>query len=126
MQTAADISAQETQLKLGGREVAARFDHNQMRMSEMYWQYTMMRKCGYLAIMDQAVARTYSGLGAICYGALASAAMEKGLQPIAMRDFDRAFDYDQIRSCAQQLIDGAIDALPKDRKGSAKKAQGQA
>ena len=126
MQTAADITAPEVVLKLGGREVAARFDHNQMRMSEMYWQYTMGRKLGYLGVMDQAVARTYSGLGAIGYGAAASAAMAQGMQPIAMRDFDRMFDYDMLRGVAQQLIDGAIEALPKGKKAGSKKAESRA
>ena len=126
MQTAADITAQEIVLKLGGREVNARFDHNQMRMSEMYWQHTIVRKLGYLGVLEQAIARTYSGLGAICYGAVASAAMAKDLQPVAMRDFDRMFDYDQLRGCAQQLIDGAIEALPKGKKGGAKKAESRA
>ena len=126
MQTAADISAQEIVIKLGGREVNARFDHNQKRMSEMYWQHTMMDKLGYLGVMDQAIARTYSGLGAICYGAVASAAMERRLQPIAMWQFDRMCDYDMLRAIAQQLIDGAMAALPKGKKGGAKKAEGRA
>ena len=126
MQTAMDISAPEVVLKLGEREVNARFDHNQMRMSEMYWQQTIMRKLCYLGVLEQAIARTYSGLGAICYGAVASAAMAQGLQPVAMREFDRMFDYDQLKGCAKQLIDGAIEALPKGKKGDAKKAESRA
>ena len=126
MQTAADISAQEIVIKLGGREVNARFDHNQMRMSEMYWQHTMLRKLGYLGVMEQAIARTYSGLGAIAYGAVASAAMAQDLPPVAMREFDRMFDYDMLRTCAKQLIDGAIEALPRGKKGGAKKAESRA
>ena len=126
MQTAADISAQEIVIKLGGREVNARFDHNQMRMSEMYWQHTMLRKLGYLDVMDQAIARTYSGLGAIAYGAVASAAMAANMPPVSMWQFDRMFDYDMLRGCAQQLIDGAMEALPKGKKGSAKKAESRA
>ena len=126
MQTAADISAPEIVIKLGEREVSTRFDHNQMRMSEMYWQHTMLRKLGYLGVMDQAIARTYSGLGAICFGAVAASAMEQGLQPIAMRDFDRMVDYDMLRAIAQQLIDGAMEALPKGKKGGAKKAESRA
>ena len=126
MQTAADISSPEIVIKLGEREVSARFDHNQMRMSEMYWQHTMLRKLGYLGVMDQAIARTYSGLGAICFGAVAASAMEQGLQPITMRDFDRMVDYDMLRGIAQQLIDGAMEALPKGKKGGAKKAESRA
>ena len=57
---------------------------------------------------------------------MASAAMAKDLQPVAMRDFDRMFDYEQLRGCAKQLIDGAIEALPKGKKGGAKKAESRA
>lgn len=123
MQTAADISAQQIVLRLGGREVDARFDHNQMRMSEMYWQHTTLRKLGYLGVLEQAIARTYCGLGAICYGAVASAAMEQGMQPITMREFDRMFDYDMLRASAQQLIDGVMAALPKGKKNTQKKTE---
>lgn len=123
MQTAADISAQQIVLRLGGQEVDVRFDHNQMRMSEMYWQHTMLRKLGYLGVLEQAIARTYCGLGAICYGAVASAAMAQGLQPITMREFDRMFDYDMLRASAQQLIDGVMASLPKGKPGAQKKTE---
>lgn len=110
---AEDITAPVREIKLGARCVNARFDHNMMRMAELYWQQTTLRKLNYLGIVDQAIARTYCGLGAVAYGACASAAMAENRPPMAVRDFDRTFDYCAIKDAAQALIDGMIAGLPK-------------
>lgn len=110
---AEDITAPVREIKLGARTVNARFDHNMMRMAELYWQQTTLRKLNYLGIVDQAIARTYCGLGAVAYGACASAAMDENRPPIDARAFDRQFDYYAIKGAAQALIDGMIAGLPK-------------
>lgn len=110
---AEDISAPVREITLGARTVNARFDHNMMRMAELYWQQTTLRKLGFLGIVDQAIARTYCGLGAVAYGACASAAMAENRPPIDARAFDRQFDYYAIKGAAQALIDGMIAGLPK-------------
>lgn len=116
---ATDVSAPEITARIGGREVTMRFDHNQMRMSEIYYQQTTLRKLGYLGIVDQMISRTYIGLGAIAYGAAASAAMALGKTPIAAGEFDRTASYDELRACAQTMIDAVIESMPK---GEAKNA----
>lgn len=110
---AEDITAPVREIKLGARCVNARFDHNMMRMAELYWQQTTLRKLNYLGIVDQAIARTYCGLGAVAYGACASAAMDQNRPPMDVREFDRTFDYYAIKDAAQALIDGMIAGLPK-------------
>lgn len=110
---AEDITAPVREIKLGARYVNARFDHNMMRMAELYWQQTTLRKLNYLGIVDQAIARTYCGLGAVAYGACASAAMAENRPPIDAHAFDRQFDYYAIKGAAQALIDGMIAGLPK-------------
>lgn len=122
---AKDITAQEIELKLGSRTVNARFDHNQMRMAELYWQHTARGTLGYIGILDQLIHRTYMGMGAVCYGAVASAAMAAEKRPIGMDAFDKAFEYADLLGCAQALADAALRALP-GKKGSAKKAKGPA
>lgn len=117
---AEDITAPVREIKLGARYVNARFDHNMMRMAELYWQQTTLRKLNYLGIVDQAIARTYCGLGAVAYGACASAAMDQNRPPMDVREFDRTFDYYAIKGAAQALIDGMIAGLPK---GSAEDGQ---
>ena len=117
---AEDITAPVREIKLGARCVNARFDHNMMRMAELYWQQTTLRKLNYLGIVDQAIARTYCGLGAVAYGACASAAMDQNRPPMDVREFDRTFDYYAIKGAAQALIDGMIAGLPK---GSAEDGQ---
>ncbi len=119
---ASDVSAQEMEGKLGGRMVAMRFDHNQMRMSELYWQHTTRGKLGYYGIVDQAIHRTYVGLGALCYGAVASAAMSAGKPPVTMTEFDRMTHYDDLRPLAEQMIDAVIASMPR---GNAKNAEGR-
>lgn len=110
---AEDISAPVREITLGARTVNARFDHNMMRMAELYWQQTTLRKLGYLGIVDQAIARTYCGLGAVAYGACASAAMAENRPPMTVREFDKTFDYYAIKGAAQALIDGVVACLPK-------------
>lgn len=114
---ATDISAPQIEATLGGRATALRFDHNQMRMAELYYQGTTLRKLGYLGIVDQAISRTYVGLGAIAYGAAASAAMDAGAIPLTMREFDRAVTYDELRGCAQELIASVTASISPQGKG---------
>lgn len=120
---AADISAKEKTATLGGKEVILRFDHNQMRLCEEYWQETTRRKLGYLAIVDQLAARTYSALGAIAYGAAASAAMARNAVPISMHDFDRQVSYTELRACANLLSRCVIDSFPRTQEAAAGNAQ---
>lgn len=118
---ATEITAPEKEAKLGGKTVRLRFDHNQMRQSEIYYQNTVLRKLGYIGIVDQLLARTYIGLGAIAYGAAASAQMAEGRIPMAMREFDRDVSYDELRAAAQTLVSGVMESMPK---GGAKKEDG--
>jgi len=122
---AKDITAQEIELKIGERTVNARFDHNQMRMAELYWQHTARGVLGYIGILDQMIHRTYMGMGAVCYGAVASAAIAAGERPISMDAFDRMFEYPELLRAADELADAALKALP-GKKGSAKKAESPA
>lgn len=121
--TGEDMSAPEMEAMLGGRAVKLRFDHNQMRFSEHYWHVTMREKMGYYGIIDQAIARTYSGLGALCYGAAASAAIAAGREPIACGAFDRLVRYDELRPLAKALMDCVIASLPKPKKKPASSGQ---
>lgn len=123
---AEEITAPVREITLGTRTVNARFDHNMMHMAEIYWQTVTLRKLSYLGIIDQAVSRTYCGLGAVCYGAVASAAMAANRTPVSVHDFDRMFDYFAIKGAAQSLIDGVLAGLPKDSGiGDAKNAEGR-
>lgn len=125
MQTAADVSAPEIVIKLGEREMNARFDHNQMRYAELYWQHTTRGVLGYMGIMDQMVHRTYCGMGAICYGAVASAAIAAEKEPLAMDAFDQRVDYEALMRVQPVLLKSAFEALPRKRI-SEKKAERRA
>ena len=114
-----DISAPQTEIVIGGKTVTARFDHNAMRLAEIYWQHTTLRRLGYIGIAEQASARTYTGLGAIAYGATASAAMAAGKAPMDMSAFDRIATYGDLLMAAQALIGGVRGSLPAP--GNAKK-----
>ena len=125
---ATEILCPEMEAKICGRKaVRMVFSHHQMRMSELYWQYCTRGKLGYFGIVDQAIARTYIGLGAIAYGAVAAAAMDEGKAPIAMRDFDKICTYDELRALATNLIGCVIESMPKgggDRKNALRRPQG--
>lgn len=121
---ATDASAPEMEARLCGRDVTLRFDHNAMRQSELYWQWSTKEVLGYYGIVDMATRRTYCGLGALCYGAAAAAAIEAGREPVAKREFDRMARYDEMRPLAAQMIDCVVRSLPK-AEGGAKNAEGQ-
>jgi hypothetical protein len=108
-----DVSAPEIEAVLAGRRVKMRFGHAAMRHAELYWQKMCRGKLGYLGIVEQLTARTYAGLGAIAYGAVADAAMEEGKTPITMHDFDRMVTYAELRAAAQAMIDAVIESMPQ-------------
>lgn len=121
---ATDASAPEMEALLCGRSVTLRFDHNAMRQAELYWQWSTHGVLGYYGIIDMATRRTYCGLGALCYGAAAAAAIDAGREPMAKREFDRMVSYDAMRPLAAQMIDCVVRSLPK-AEGGAKNAEGQ-
>lgn len=121
---ATDASAPEMEALLCGRSVTLRFDHNAMRQAELYWQWSTHGVLGYYGIIDMATRRTYCGLGALCYGAAAAAAMDAGREPMAKREFDRMVSYDALRPLAAQIIDCVVRSLPVPQ-GGEKNAAGQ-
>lgn len=121
---AEDVSAPEMEAKLGGRMVRLRFDHNAMRQTELYWRWSVRGVMDYYGIIDMATRRTYCALGALCYGAAASAAIDSGREPLAMREFDKLVRYDELRPLAAQMIDCVVRSLPR-AEGGTKNAQSQ-
>lgn len=121
---ATDVSAPEMEALLCGRSVTLRFDHNAMRQAELYWQWSTHGVLGYYGIIDMATRRTYCGLGALCYGAAAAAAIDAGRMPMGKGEFDKLVSYDALRPLAAQMIDCVVRSLP-GTEGGAKNAAGQ-
>lgn len=117
---ATDVSAPQGEATLCGQRVALRFDHNMMRLTELYFQQTSGFRMSYYGIVDLAAVRAYGGLGALAYGAVASAARADDKSPISIMDFDQACTYEELRACSGTLLEGALACLPK-REGSEKK-----
>ncbi len=113
---ATEISAPEREIRLCGGAVRVRFDHNQMRQSELYWQWSVGRRLGYLGIVAQMLDKTFIGLEAVAYGAVASFQMANGRPPITMRAFDAAITYDELLTAAEALKGGVKESMPKPRK----------
>jgi len=108
--------APQGEIRLFDREVAVRFDHNQMRQTELYWQWAVGTRLGYLGIVMQLTARTFVGLEAVAYGAVVSAQMAAGESPMTRHEFDVKADYAQLREAAQALIDGVMQSMPPTAK----------
>lgn len=122
---ATDVSAPEMEALLCGKTVTLRFDHNAMRQAELYWQWSTHGVLGYYGIIDMATRRTYCGLGALCYGAAAAAAIDAGRMPMGKGEFDKLVSYDALRPLAAQIIDCVVRSLP-GTEGGAKKRGGPA
>lgn len=121
---ATDVSAPEMEALLCGKSVTLRFDHNAMRQAELYYRWSTQEVLSYYGIVDLATRKTYCGLGAICYGAAAAAAIEVGRMPMGKGEFDKLVSYDALRPLAGQMIDCVIHSMPKAG-GGAKNAAGQ-
>lgn len=117
---ATDVSAPQGEATLCGKRVALRFDHNMMRLTELYFQQTSGFRMSYYGIVDLAAVRAYGGLGALAYGASASAARADGKELVAIEDFDRLCTYEELRACSGTLLEGALAGLPR-KEGRAKK-----
>ena len=115
MPLAEDITAPEIEFERGDKKIMMRFDHNQMRASEYYWQMTVRTRLGYIGILNQAVSRTYCGLGALAYGALASHEMAHNARRRELPDvaaFDRIWDLGILLDIAEPMIKAALSSLP--------------
>lgn len=117
---ATEISAPQSEATLCGKRVMLRFDHNMMRLAEVYFQQTTGYTQSYYGIVDLAAVRAYGGLGALAYGAVASVARADGKNPIGIEEFDRQCTYEELRACSKTLMEGVLASLPK-KEGSAKK-----
>ena len=117
---ATDISAPQSEAMLCGQHVMLRFDHDMMRLTEIYFQQTSGFRQSYYGIVDLAAVRGYGGLGAIAYGAVASAARADKKTPIGIEEFDQRCTYEELRACADTLLEGALSSLPKKENGAKK------
>lgn len=123
MPLAEDITAPEIELVCGDRKLKLRFDHNQMRASEYYWQRTVRTRLGYMGILNQAISRTYCGLGALAYGAMAAYMLANDEEQVGLPDveaFDRAWDFGALFDMADVMIKAALASLPSAPKGQEK------
>ena len=113
--TAQAITAPEGALELGGQTHALRFDHEQIRQTELCWQIVSGSIMGYLGILHQAQMGVYTALYALAYGALASAQRAQGVPSrsrMRLEQFDRIADYGALVGAGDALVRSAMDALP--------------
>lgn len=119
--TAQAITAPMGTITLGGEDRMLRFDHEQIRQTELAWQALAGSVMGYLGILHQADRRVYAALCALCYGALASAEKDAGVQireRMGLAAFDRIADYQTLVKAGGELVASAMAALPAAEDGA--------
>lgn len=116
---AEDITAPSGMVTLDGTQFPTRFDHEQIRQTEMAWQVLTMRPMGYMAILMQAQRGVYTALCALCYGAIASGQKRSGValdKRLTILHFDRIADYGCLLSAQKDLLESALRAMDDGQK----------
>lgn len=116
---AEDITAPAGSVTLGGKPYPTRYDHEQIRQTEMAWQALTMRPMGYMAILMQAQRGVYTALCALCYGAIASGQKRAGVavdKRLTLLQFDRIAEYRQLLGAQAPLLEDALRAMDDGQK----------
>ena len=122
--TAQGITAPQGEVTIGGEARAVRFDHAQIRETELTWQALTGNVMGYLGILYQAETGVYAALCALAYGAIVSAQLAGGTRRkdcMRLVRFDAAADYHEVLSAQDELTRMAKEALsaPGNKKKNA-------
>lgn len=105
--TAQEITAPQGRVQLGGEEREVRFDHAQIRETELAWQALTGNVMGYLGILYQADAGVFAALEALMYGAMVSAQLAGGAKRkecLRLVRFDRTITYREAQAAKDELV----------------------
>ena len=126
--TAEIITAPVIELELMGEKRELRFDNRAAMMAERYWRETTGQRISYFFILGELNARTYGGLLAVTYGALASAEMHRNRsrsvpKPVtSVRAFDEGVNMSEMLGCMEEVrlaVDRSLPRLPKNAESPA-------
>lgn len=120
--TAERITAPVIRARLMGEERDLRFDNRACMMAERFWREVMGQRVSYFFILGELQGRTYGGMMAVAYGAMASAVMQRNRsrrEPLPLpgaMSFSEGVTMEELLACQQDLIAAAGEALPKAKK----------
>ena len=126
--TAEKITAPTIEIYLMGEMRELRFDNRAAMMAERYWRETAGNRVSYFFILGEMAARTFGGMLAVTYGAMASAEMHRNLsrktpQPVtSVRAFEEGARFDEVFAAMEEIaqaVDRSLPAPPKNAESPA-------
>lgn len=122
--TAELITAPVIEIQIMGEKRELRFDNRAAMMAERYWRETTGQRVSYFFILGEVNSRTYGGLMAVAYGALASAEMRRNLSRTApkaitsARAFEEGVGFDEILGAMEEIRTAVDSSLPRPPKNA--------
>lgn len=120
-ETAERITAPTGQVIIGGKTYPVRYDHAQIRETELAWMALARVGMGYLGILSQATRDMYTALLALVYGAIASGQAHAGVaarERLTLAQMEHDADYMTLHALRGEAVEMAARALgePDEKK----------
>ena len=112
-QRARDVSAPIQFITLDGTRYKLAFTNRAARVAEDVYEQVYGRDVGYTEILKALANFKYKAVMAVFYGALIAGGAEMGWET-----FDTLFKLDSIEGIREIIVQGVVDALPKDSGGN--------
>lgn len=112
-QRARDVSAPIQFITLDGTRYKLAFTNRAARVAEDVYEQVYGRDVGYTEILKALANFKYKAVMAVFYGALVAGGAEMDWET-----FDNLFKLDSIEGIREIIVQGVVDALPKDSEGS--------
>lgn len=108
-QRARDISAPIQFITLDGQRYKLAFTNRAARLAEDVYEQVYGRDVGYTEILKALSNFKYKAVMAVFYGALIAGGVEMDWET-----FDNLFKLDSIEGIREIIVQGVVDALPRD------------
>lgn len=112
-QRARDVSAPIQFITLDGTRYKLAFTNRAARVAEDVYEQVYGRDVGYTEILKALANFKYKAVMAVFYGALIAGGAEMDWEI-----FDNLFKLDSIEGIREIIVQGVVDALPKDSGGN--------
>ena len=112
-QRARDVSAPIQFITLDGTRYNLAFTNRAARVAEDVYEQVYGRDVGYTEILKALANFKYKAVMAVFYGALIAGGTEMDWET-----FDNLFKLDSIEGIREIIVQGVVDALPKDSGGN--------
>ena len=109
----ADVSSPIAQIRLDGADMPLKFDLNAFRVAEDIYEIEYGRDLNFARIITQLSAGKLGAVMAVLYGALVSAAKDRGEKPMTWAEYAGKFRLESIPGVTEMLMEKVAEAMPE-------------